>query len=286
MRLALAELLGMRKRLATYVVLIVLLVLMTLVYLSVGALAASEPDLTAAFFRFPAAYGTISQFVFGLGSLLAVAYAAAIAGGDWTWGVPRLLISRGASRVGYVLSKAVALAGVLAIGALIAFAVGMLLHFISAALAGVSTGSPVEGDGVRELVEALLFGYPVLLERALIGFAVAIVLRSQLAGVVVGILLYIGEGILVQVLLVITLLSRGMAGVVNMQPIGPEWYQYLPFTIGDSLLAAGQTAVGGGLEDLLLRHPPVEHALLGMLVYSIVALGGAALVVRRMEITG
>jgi ABC-type transport system involved in multi-copper enzyme maturation permease subunit len=184
-----------------------------------------------------------------------------------------------------VLSKALAVAAVLAIGALIAFAVGLLLHFLAAALAGVSPGNPVAGEGLRALLESLLFGYPVLLERALIGLAVAIILRSQLAGVVVGILLYIGEGIVVQVLLVLTLLARGFDNVFAFEPIGPEWFQYLPFTIGNSLLSAGEPSAGGGFEELLLRQPPVEHALVGLLIYSLIALVAAVVVVRRMQVT-
>ena len=42
----------------------------------------------------------------------------------------------------------------------------------------------------------------MVLERAALGFAVAVVLRSQLAGAVVGVVLYVGEGILTTILTV------------------------------------------------------------------------------------
>ena len=286
MRLAVAELLGMRKRLATYVVLIVLLVMMGLIYLAAGFGASAAPDVAGTLFDFPGAYSTIGQFVFGLGSLVAVAYAAAVAGGDWTWGVPRLLLARGESRTGYVVAKALALAGVLAIGVLVAFAAGILFNYVAAAIARTDPGNPITGDGLAELGRSLLLGYPVVLERALIGFAVAIVLRSQLAGVVVGILLYIGEGILVTIMVTISVISRGLGGVFGAEPFGPEWFQYLPFTIGDSVLAADQGAsIGGGLEDLLLRNVPLEQALVGVFIYGLLAVAGAALFVERAEIT-
>lgn len=286
MRLAIAELLGMRKRLATYVVLLVLIGLMALIYLAIALTVGDEPELTQAFFQFPAAYSTIGSFVFDLGSLVAVAYAAAIAGGDWTWGVPRLLIARGESRSRYVLAKAIALAGVLVIGVAIAFAAGIVLTFVAAALAGVHTGSPLEGDGVAELLRSVGLGYPVLLERALIGFSVAMILRSQLAGVVVGILLYIGESILVTVMVLVELSRRGVGGILGGAQFGPEWYQYLPFTIGDSVIAADPGAGGGGgFEDLLLRPVPLEIALLGVAVYALVALVAAVIFVERSEIT-
>lgn len=292
MRLAIAELLGMRKRLATYVVLIVLLVLMGLVYLAVGATAASERELTAEFFRFPQAYTTIGSFVFGLGSLVAVAYAAAIGGGDWSWGVPRLIISRGESRARYVLAKAAALAGVLGIGMLVAFGAGILMNFLAAAMAGIQTGSPLDDDGAFELLTSLALGYPVLVERALIGFAVAITLRSQLAGVVVGILLFLGENILVTLMVLVTLASRGFGAVLGGERIGPEWFQYLPFTIGDSVLvpdpaelSGGGGGSGSGFEDLFLQPVPLEIALLGVVAYAALAIGLAVIVVERTEIT-
>lgn len=287
MRLALAELLGMRKRLATYVVLIVLLVLMGLVYLAVGGTASELGSSGASFFAFPEAYTTIGSFVFGLGSLVAVAYAAAIAGGDWSWGVPRLLIARGESRTRYVLAKAAALAGVLAIGMLIAFAAGIVFNFMAASLAGMSTGNPLAGDGPYELVKSLVLGYPVLLQRALIGFAVAIVLRSQLAGVVVGILLFIGEGILVTLMVAVTLAARGFGGLFGGEPIGPEWFQYLPFTVGDSVLVPepGTLSGGGGFEDLFLRPVPLEVAFVAVVLYAFVSLALAVVVVERKEIT-
>lgn len=287
MRLAIAELLGMRKRLATYVVLIVLLVLMALIYLAAGLGARSLAGGDVGdLFAFPDAYATIGQFVFGLGSLVAVAYAAAVAGGDWTWGVPRLLIARGESRSRYVFAKAAALAGVLAIGVVIAFAAGILLNYMAAALAGANAGNPIAGEGLTELGRSVVLGYPVVLERALIGFAVAIVLRSQLAGVVVGILLYLGEGILVSIMAAISLASRGLGGAIGGERFGPEWYQYLPFTIGDSVLSQDPTGgLGPGFEALVPRQVPLEVALLGVVLYAVVSVVTAALFVERAEIT-
>ena len=285
MRLALAEFFGMRKRMATYVVLIVLLVLMGLVYFAAGIGARSVGAEAGGIFQFPEAYAFIGQFVFGLGSLLAVAYAAAVAGGDWTWGVPRLLIARGHSRAGYVLAKAVALAGMLAVGVVVAFGVGILLNFAAAAIAGVELGNPIAGDGLVELGKSLVLGFPVVIERALIGFAVAIVLRSQLAGVVVGILLYIGEGILVTVMVAISIFSRGV-DLLGGERVGPEWFQYLPFTVGDSVLTPDPAAtIGEGLEGLILRQVPLEQALVAVFLYGLVSVAVSALFVERAEIT-
>ena len=88
---------------------------MALVYLLIGLLA-RRPELggrRAGDTASRRAYGVINQFVFGLGSLLAVAYAAAVVGADWSFGVMRVFIARGESRTRYVLAKAIGLAIVL-----------------------------------------------------------------------------------------------------------------------------------------------------------------------------
>src|SRR5918999_1688060 len=102
MRLLRAELIKLRHRWATYVVLGLLLALMVLVFVLIGLGSRGQ---TSAFMRFPGAYGVINQFVFGLGSLLAVAYAAAIGGADWNWGTIGAAIARGESRARYVVVK-------------------------------------------------------------------------------------------------------------------------------------------------------------------------------------
>jgi ABC-type transport system involved in multi-copper enzyme maturation permease subunit len=284
-RMLSAELLALRQRAATYVVLAVLLVVMALIYLIVGLTQIGDTTSPAnQLLRFPGAYAGIAQMVFGLGGLLGVVYAAAVAGADWNWGIPRLVIGRGESRLVYVLAKAAAVAIVLAIGVLIAYAAGIGLVYVAAALSGQAAGSPFAGSGPADLVESLALGYPVLLERSAIAFAVAVLLRSQLAGIVVGIVLYIGEGILRSILLGLALAQRGLR---DLEPFGPEWYQYLPFSIGDSLLTriGDGASTDRGFEGFFLRPVPLEVAFAGVALYLLAAMGIAIVSVWRAEIT-
>jgi hypothetical protein len=287
MRLLRAELIKLRHRWATYVVLAVLLGLMALVFVLVGFGSRGGGAGGSSFVRFPGAYGVINQFVFGLGSLLAVAFAAAIAGADWSWGVLRVFIARGESRAWYVIAKAVALGLVFLLGVIIAFAVGILLVFVAAGLAGIDPRNPLSRQGAGDLLESFALGFPVLVQRAAIGFAVAVILRSQLAGVIAGILLYIGEAILS--LILITTTFAGRFGAFDPdggmpQSIGPEWFQYLPFSIGDSVLAAAP-GVGPDLESAFLVSVPLGIALAVTGLYLLVALALSALSVERAEIT-
>src|SRR5512141_2067660 len=122
MRLVRAELLKARRRQATWVLLIVALVLMAVTYLLVGWGIQSARQYTGDFgsglglnvLEFPAQYSTIGQFAFGLGGLLAVVFTAAFVGADWNWGVLRNVVARGESRAIYLLAKAAAVAILLA----------------------------------------------------------------------------------------------------------------------------------------------------------------------------
>jgi hypothetical protein len=282
-RLVGAELLKLRRRWASYVVLGVLVGLMALIYLLIGLVSRDGGGSTGAglVLRFPDAYGIINQFVFGLGSLLAVSYAAAIGGADWTWGVLRVVVARGEGRSRYVLAKALGIGIMLVLGALIAYAAGVLLTLVSGQLAGVSAGSPLGGVGTETLWKSIALGTFVLLERASIGYAVAVLTRSQVAGVVVGIILYLGESILATILTVMTIGRSGFADAVQHDT---QWFQYLPFGIGDSVMDAAASALPTDISSALLRPVALEPALVTTGVYLVVALAIAALATERAEI--
>lgn len=283
-RLVGAELLKLRRRWASYVVLAVLVVLMAVVYLLIGALSGRGSGSTGVglILRFPNAYAVINQFVFGLGSLLAVAYAAAIGGADWTWGVLRVVVARGEGRSRYVLAKAVGIAIALVVGVLIAYLAGILLTLMAASIASTSAGSMVGPRATDTLWMSLVLGSFVILQRAAIGFAVAVLTRSQVAGVVVGIILFLGESILATIL---TVMSLGSSfGSDGLSPRDTQWYQFLPFSIGDSVLSAAASSLPSDLSEALLRPVPLEQALVVTGVYLVVALAVASLATERAEI--
>jgi len=283
MRLLGAELLKLRRRWASYVVLGVLLVLMTLVYVLIGLTSPRGGGLAANLvIRFPSAYAVINQFIFGLGSLLAVSYAAAIGGADWNWGVLRVIVARGEGRSRYIAVKFLGLAIACTVGVLIAYAAGIALTFLGAALAGSSAGDPLAGEGAATLVRSLVFGTFVLLQRAAIGFAVAVLLRSQVAGVVVGIVLYIGESILSTVLVAI---SFGGSAFRSLETHDSQWFQFLPFSIGDSVLsAATSSSASGDLSRMLLEPVALGAAAFAVAVYLVGALLLAMAATERAEI--
>jgi len=298
MRLIRAELLKIRRRQATWVLLGVAAAITAIIYMLLGrslggfACQFQFQDFGAGecVVEFPAAYALMDQFAFAtLGGVLAIVFAAALVGSDWSWGVLRSIIARGESRSTYLLAKAAGIAIALAVGVLIIFALAFVMTYISAFLSGIPVASPLRGRGLEDLAANLLLGYPVVLERAALGFAVAAVLRSQLAGAVVGIVLYLGEGI-VTTFLTIAGVAHNIGGVFSggLRVVGPEWFQYLPMTVGNQVLSAAPGVASspgtGGVEGLFLRPVPLEQALPVLLFYLVVAMVAAIVALNRQEI--
>jgi ABC-2 type transport system permease protein len=285
MRLVGAELLKMRRRAATWVLLGILVGLMAFVFVVGGLLAAglaSTFEEIGDVALFPAAYALVGDFVFGLGSLLAIVYATAIVGADYSWGVLRNPISRGESRALYAIAKAVGLAIMLALGAIVAYVCGVVFLLLAAGAAGLPVGDAFSMSTLRDLLKSVGLGLTVLLERAAIGFAVAVVLRSQMAGIVTGIVLYVAEPILGAIAGAITTVNRFTS---PFRAADPEWNQFLPFSIGNSVLAEGSaTLLTAGPAQFITPVVKIELALPVVLIYLVGAVAFSALVMHRQEI--
>lgn len=284
MRLVRAELLKIRRRQASWVLLIVTLVLMVAIFL----LSAVRWQI-AGIVEFPQVYGAIAEYAYGVGALMAVVFAAVFVGSDYGWGVMRNVVARGESRAGYLLAKAAALAIVFALALVLLYAVGIGMAYVAGMVVNVPVASPLRGRGLLDLVDSVVLGYPVLLERAAIGFAVAVMVRSQVAGAVVGIVLFIGESLL-KITLMIASLPGAFGDAIGGNPLrlrGPEWYQLLPVSVGDYVL--GGTPGGSGgltsfLEEFFIRPVPFETALVTVFAYMAIALALAVVAFNRQEI--
>jgi len=282
-----AELLKIRRRQATFVLLIIEIVLAGLIFLTTGAIWKA-----AGLISFPQAYTLFQQSAFQLGGLIAIVFAAAYVGADWNWGVIRNVVARGESRERYLLSKFAALSIVLFIALAIVFACCFLFTFMQSFIYGVPIASPFRGDGVQDLLAWFFLGFPVLLQRAAIGFAVAAIFRSQLAGAVVGIVLFLVEAVVTTILTVLTFGSRFTDGgdfdpTGGLQPVGPEWFQFLPISVGGNVFNALPGSGGlqsGDLSSIFLRPVPFPIAMAVVLVYMVVAVAIALVALRRQEI--
>jgi ABC-type transport system involved in multi-copper enzyme maturation permease subunit len=211
---------------------------------------------------FPGAYDFILSFILGLGGLFAVVYGAAVAGSEWTWGTLKSTVARGESRVLYTLMTFAGVAFILAIGLLVTYGIGVLFAAVGATIAGVPLDGLSDGETLGGLPEQFLRGWVAISAEAAIGFTVATLARSQLAGIGIGIALYFG-GVFAQLFL-------------------PDIVKYLPFSLA-SAAVGGNEAFGAPPDPTALSADTALVLITVWLLGSLVVAGGFA---DRAEITG
>ncbi len=265
---------GLRKlvrRPATWVTGGLLMGLLVLIVLAVGATANNTGgprgrEIAAhAFLTFPGAYDEILSFIFGFGGLLAVLYAAAIAGSEWTWGTLKSAIARGESRWLYMLASYAGIAVAIAVGLAITFVIGIAAAVAAAHMAGISTSGLSDSATLGRLPQEAVRGWFGILEEGALGFAIATLARSQLAGIGIGLAFYFGETFSMIFL--------------------PDIVKYLPFAVARSAVGAsgGNGPFGGGSGFASL---PENQALLLVAIWLVGSLAVVSLFTDRAEITG
>lgn len=270
MRLFVAGIRKLVRRPASVISLGLLVGLLALIFLAVGATARQTPAeqggaAALLLVTFPGAYTLLISFILGLGGLFAVIYGAAIAGSEWTWGTLKTAVARGESRSRYQLSLLAAVALMIGIGLLISFIIGVGVAMLAATIANVSTSGVSDPEAIRTLPELLGRGWLAIAEEGAIGFAIATLARSQLAGIGAGIAVYFGEQFASLFL--------------------PEIVKFMPFNAAGAVVAVSEEGFGGGGGGVLIRLQPNE-ALLVVLAWLIGSLVVASLFTERAEISG
>jgi hypothetical protein len=269
MRLLAATLRKLPRRQATYVTFGFLIGLLALIYLAIGGSAEtirkSSANGAAALqiLQFPGAYTSLLSFLLGLGGLVSLSYAAAIAGSEWQWGTLKTAVARGEGRVYYALITFFGIAILVGIGLLLSFLIGVVIAAISASLAGFSTNGITDGPTLTSLPEKLLRGWLAASEQAAIGFAIATLTRSQFAGVVAGIALSIVEPFVTLFL--------------------PDIIKYAPFDAAGAVIANNTEGGFGGGASAAARLSP-DTAVLVTALWLIIALAITAAATERAEI--
>jgi ABC-type transport system involved in multi-copper enzyme maturation permease subunit len=274
MRLFASGLRKLSRRLATWLTFGLLAGLLVLIMVAVGATANSRAASDGggraglALVTFPGAYDAILAFILGLGGLFAVIYGAAIAGSEWTWGTLKNAVARGESRSRYMLVSFAAIAVVIAVGLLVAFAIGVVAALVGASIAAVSTAGVNDSAALGRLPQQFARGWLAIVEEGALGFAIATLARSQLAGIGAGIAFYFGGA---------------FAGIFL-----PDVVKYLPFSVANASVATGAGGGGGfgggGGQPLASLDPNTALAL--VVVWLIGSLVVAAVFTERAEISG
>jgi len=215
---------------------------------------------------FPGAYDFVLSFMFGLGGLVAVIYGAAVAGSEWSWGTLKTAVARGESRARYMLSTFAAIVLMIAVGLVITFILGVGLVILGASIAGVSTAGISDADTLQRLPAMAARGWFAVVEQAALGFAIATVARSQLAGIGAGIAFYFGETFATIFL--------------------PDIIKYMPFAVARASIDTGGGGFGGDGGGGSFQALEPDTALLLVGVWLVGSLAVAVLFTERAEITG
>jgi ABC-2 type transport system permease protein len=205
--------------------------LLVLVYLALGATAhtvSSRPVEQAAIqalLSFPGAYSTVASQMLDTGGLFALAFAAAVAGSEWGWGTLKSAVARGESRWRYMLFTLLALILAAGVALIVVYAIGILAAIGGASLAGLSLDGVSDSSTIAGIPSTLLHVWLGVAEEMTIGFAVATLTRSQLAGVGAGIALFFGEQFATLIL--------------------PDVVKFLPFNAASAVVARANLAAAG-----------------------------------------
>jgi ABC-2 type transport system permease protein len=271
MRLFVAGIRKLIRRPATFVTFGLLLGLLTIIYIAVGATVRQQTGVgprggaeARLLVTFPGAYTLLLSFILGLGGLLAMVFGAAIAGSEWTWGTLKAAVARGESRSRYQLASLASIGLMLGIGLLLAFGFGLMVAVVAAGIAQIPTTGIDDATTLGTIPELLAKGWLALAEAGALGFAIATLARSQLAGIGAGIGVYFGETFAALFL--------------------PDIVKYLPFRAASSMVTTSGGTVGGGPAGGVRLDP--DTALLVVVAWLIGALLVTTLFTERAEISG
>lgn len=285
-RLISAELFKLRKRLMTRVLLFVLVGIMIVLYLLLLAVSkitipvhGSEEigtiqNLLGLPLALPFALAILSSF----GTILAVILIASSVGTEYSWRTLRTMLICSESRLKLLGAKLVAAGILILIGMVVGLATGFLMSLITTAIGGYSFDfSFATGGYLWDQFLQFWRTFYVLMPYALLGFLLAIVGRSAMPGIALGIGIFFLESL-----------------VTTFMSLAGGWIAKVP----DYLLAANVRAItslaglpegfsaGMGPGNTSIQMPGVIHAFTTLAIYSLVFIVLAFYLFRKRDVTG
>jgi ABC-type transport system involved in multi-copper enzyme maturation permease subunit len=264
------SLIKLAKRPATWIVLVIVLALIALVFIGLAASSGDQTDpggelQVRLILSFPTAYTTLVGIILTFGGLVALVYGAAIIGAEWASGTIRAVVARGESRVRFTIITFLAIALMIGIGVVVTFSVGVVLAIIAAGMVGLDTATATSTDTLASFPDLLVRTWLGVTVQAAIGFAVAMLFRSQLAGIAAGLALYFGGIFLALV------------------PLANDVLPYFPFNVANAVVSSVEGVDNGGFGAN--QQIDSTTALVLAVAYLVGSLAVASLAARRAQIT-
>ena len=217
------------------------------------------------------------QMVASFGTVFAMILAAGAVGSEYSWGTVRLMATAASGRVRLIAAKLLVVCGLVAAGALLAVAVGLIYSSVITVTNGGSDFGFVTPGFIRDQAESYGRTLFVMAPYIALAFAMAAIGRSTLAGVGAGIGIAFVEPLIGGLMRLAgnpwkeipNYLINANSGVVLLQNKVPDVIRF-----------------GSSTRDLTDRHlNGTPEAMFILAIYSVAFAALAFLVYRRRDIT-
>lgn len=284
-KLIAAELYKLRKRLMSRVLLYVLVgIIIVLYFLLLAVSKVSMPghgpgeiadiqNLLGLPVAIPFALFIASSF----GSVLAVILVASCIGSEYNWRTIRTILISSESRFKLLGAKLISTGIFILIGMIIAVIAGFIMSLITTAIGGYAFDFGfMTGGYIWDQFAQFWRTFFVLIPYSLVGFLLAIVGRSAMPGIALGI------GVLFLESIITTFMTLAGGWVARV----PDFLLAANVRAITSLadLPSGFDQMGGG--DVITQLPGTTHAFVTLTIYSVAFLAIAFYVFRRRDVTG
>ena len=277
-----AELIKLRKRQMTQVLLGILVAIIAIVNLLLLAISkvrtnavGQAPIRITNLLGLPVAIPFALSLLASFGVLLAIILTASSVGNEYNWKTVRTALISSQSRFKFLVAKLVSLGILILIGMVIGIATGFIMSLITTAVGGYTFDFSF-ATGSYLWAQFLQFWrtFYIIMPFSLLGFALAIVGRSAMPGIATGIGVFFLEDI-------VTALMRAAGGWIANVP------DYLLNTNTSAITALNNLptrfAMGGGNSTATL--PTLLHAFIILGLYSVVFLFIGFYLFRKRDVT-
>jgi len=282
-RLIGAELFKLRKRTMTRVLLYVLIGIIVVLYFlllaisnvnlpNVGQHMENIPNLLGLPLALPFALYILSSF----GSVLVIILLASVIGSEYNWRTIRTAVVSSESRFKLLTAKLISVTILVLIGMLIGLAAGFIMSLITTAIGGYKFDfSFATGSYLWDQFVQFWRTFYILMPYAVLGFLFAIVGRSAMPGISLGIGFFFLESIIT------TFMSLAGGWIARI----PE-YLLLANVRAISSLTELPQSFGAGMGAMGIKLPGETHAFITIAIYSIAFLSIAFYLFRKRDVTG
>lgn len=262
-----SELFRLSKRPMPWIMLTILTALVLLLYGIQWVQIETQPARETAGLRQDVRPVEVPGFAIGgflslFGTVMAIVLGASAVGTEFGWGTIRALLPRARGRVPLLLAKMVAVALVLAAMVSLVSLLALGLSAIVTGRVGVDGGT--DAGFAADFVAAVARVFYTMLPYAAVAFLVALLTRSNAAGITIGIVFLPAEGILLELIALVDAL---------------EW-------VPEAFLSENVEAVNTASDDEAREGlPGAGRAAAVLLAWIVGALALALAVFRRRDVT-